>query len=86
MTNFHMMDRINDAIIGHKVKSTEPILAIILTKEDKAQLDDEAKTISKQSNEDGKFAETKEYQGIPIMVREFSALMIEHKITEFEQF
>jgi hypothetical protein len=46
MTNLHLHHRINDAVAANKMKSTESIIAIILTKEGKAQFDDEVRTIT----------------------------------------
>ena len=82
MTKLHLIWRINEAIASHKCKSLEPILAIILTKEDKAQLDDEIRTID--NNKD--IPDVKEYQEIPVRVGDYSALLIEHKVPELVKF
>lgn len=82
MINLKLHYRINEAITAHKIKSTEPIIAILLTEEDKAQFDDEAQTIIRCENPQ----DIKSYLDIPIRVSVCSALMIKHKVPELIEF
>lgn len=81
MTKLQMHYRINEAITAHMTKSTEPIIAIILTKEDKAQFDDEVTITGSKDPE-----EVKTYMEIPILVRDYTGLLIKHEVPDVIEF